>query len=124
MVDPNHNIILVILDPLDDLHDMLHATERRCDRHFGAALPCNLDRRLLGMLRPMRHQLQLPTHHDLRLRLRHHDRYVVYHHDTRGRRGVTDPDHHEQRPRHNSRVDLAGRDHPHADGECGVSGRQ
>lgn len=57
MVDPNNHIILVILDPDDNLHDMLHATERCGHRDIRDSLSRHLDRRLLGMLRPVRQQL-------------------------------------------------------------------
>ncbi len=51
--DADDILLLVHVDPLDDIYDVLHTAKRGRHGHFSLALSGHLDGRLLGMLRPM-----------------------------------------------------------------------
>lgn len=117
MVDADDDILLVILDAVDDVHDMLHAGKRRRDRHLDPALPRHLDRRLLGVLRPVPEQLLRHAQHHGRRVYRHHDRHLV--HDDDALPGGND---HEQRQRDHRGLLDGGLLESDPDGQRRVSG--
>ena len=54
VVDSHYDVLLVLLDSFDDIHNVLYPRECDCDDHLDTALSRYLDRNLLGVLRPVR----------------------------------------------------------------------